>query len=326
MKRTRLRIARNVGWLAEFPGDIWGMIIDFIPLDQYVPDLATLLCLTGTSKRMFNLSQTRILALFGKVCTFCALPSSMRKGLDDYWLMYIYRFFRAAKPYINLELYLTLCVSNEAYKTREHITNCLSLLYLAVCEGRYLDADNHSILQSYHYTPLLMPTRGSSLSNLYYFRPTTTKVVTISRMYSEVGIVSHYTMYGKAGVRPLYDDACDILKKNLDEARLNDLRSKLNVETEQLALRSLIVDIIREEGKEPIKTGRPCNTSKLEHVIIKLDGKQHYIFSTEAEPFLRNCFYSSLSVEKATKAFILDSFHARNWAIVTKSDRFRVTI
>lgn len=325
MKRTRLRIARNVGWLAEFPDDVWGMIIDFLPLDQYVPDLATLLCLTGTSKRMFNLLQTRILALFGKARTFCTLPSTMRTGTDDYWLMYVFRFFRAAKPYIDLVLYLKHCMTEEAYKTREHITNCLSLLHLAVCEGRYLDSDNHSILQPYHYTPLVRPTQRSALADLYYFRPTTKKAVTVSRMFAELGIVSHYTLHGKNGIRPLYDDACDILKKNMDEVRHIELRQRATTDLEPFALRSLIVDVIRGEGNEPIKTRRPRHTDSFEYLLVTLEGKQHYIFSTKAEPFVRNCFHSSLPVEKATKAFILDSFHARNWAIVTKSDRFKVS-
>ena len=325
MKRNRLRIARNVGWLAEFPDDVWGMIIDFLPLDKYGPDMDTMLSLTGTSKRMCNLLQTRILMLFSKVITFCTRPHViMTKSKRDYWLMYIYRFFNAAKPYVPLEKYVTQCMSNEAYQTREHVTNCLSLLHLAVCEGRYLDADNHSILEPYHYTPLAGPTKASSLYNLFYFRPSTKKAITVSRMFAEVGVVTHFTRHGKGDTQPLYDDACDILKKNLDVMRHIALRYHTLTDMEPFAARSIIVDVIRGEGKEPIKTRRPVCSDSLEYLIVKLDGCQHYIFSPEAESFVRNCFHSSLSVENATKAFILDSFHARNWAIVTQSDRFKI--
>lgn len=322
MKRNRLRIARNVGWLAEFPDDVWGMIIDFLPLDEYGPDIGTMLCLTGTSKRMCNLLQTRILMLFSKVITFCTRPYiMMTKSKRDYWLMYIYRFFNAYTP---LEKYVTQCMSNEAYQTREHITNCLSLLHLAVCEGRYLDADNHSILEPYRYTPLTGPTKTSYLCNLFYFRPSTKKAITVSRMFAEVGVVTHFTRHGKGGTQPLYDDACDILKKNLDETRHSALRHYISTDLEPFAARTIIVDVIRGEGKEPIKTQRPRCSDSFESLIVKLDGSQHYIFSPEAESFVRNCFHSSLSVENATKAFIFDSFHARNWAIVTESDRFKV--
>lgn len=321
MKRHRLRIARNVGWLAEFPDDVWCMIIDFLPLDDHMPDLAILLCLVGTSKRMCSLLlQTRLLALFQKVRTFYALPSNMK---SDYWLVCIYRFFKAALSSVNLEAYLTQCATNETYKTPEHASNCLSLLHLAVSEGRYLDSDNCSVMTPYRYRPLSMPTPHSSLANLYYFRAATKKVVTVSRMYSEVGIVTHYMRYGKDGLTPLYDQACDILKKNMDETRHVELRFRASRDIEPFASRSLIVDVIRGEGKEPIKTRRPCYTDDFDDLLVTIDGKQHYIYSVEAEPFVRNCFHSSLSVEKATKAFIFDSFHARNWAIVTKSDRFK---
>ena len=322
MKRraNRLRIARNVGWLAEFPSDIWSVIIGYLPTDKQMPDLGLILCLMGTSKGMFSVFKQYVLALFTKVFAYNMSPRDSMKE-KDYIYLCIYRFFTAAEKEIDLNAYLTQCVTNPGYKTVEHFTNCLSLLHLAVCECRYLDteADTDLFEEPYVYRPLRKPTRHGKLYNLCYFRPCSQKVVTVARMNKEVGVIgSHDARY----LELTYDDACKLLEKKGDETRLVELQRFARVAFRSFETRSIIIDIMNEQQMR-INTHPPHSCIEFQDLIVTLEGKQHYIYSNEAQPFVRNCFYSPLRVGDAKVAFILDSFHARNWAIVTESDRFR---
>ena len=322
MKRraNRLRIARNVGWLAEFPSDIWGVIIGHLPTDKEMPNLGLVLRLMGTSKGMYSVFKQHVLTLFAKVLAYNMSPTNSTKK-SDYMYICIYRFFTAAKKEIDLNAYLTQCVTNPSYGTVEHLTNGLSLLHLAVCECRYLDPECNTFREPYFRTPLAKPTRYGHLRNLYYFRPSAQKIVTVIRMNKEVSTIDHG---GASSLQLTYYDACRLLEKKGDKTQLTELRRLGTMDTRSFVLRSMIVDVMNEEGGVPIKTHPPNHLVEFEDLIVTIEGKQHYIYSEEAEPFVRNCFYSPLCVDEATKAFVFNSCHARNWAIVTESDRFKV--
>lgn len=324
MKRrvNRLRIARNVGWLAEFPSDIWGVIIGYLPTDKKMPDLGLILRLMGTSKGMFSIFKQPVLTLLAKVLAYNMAPTNSMKE-SDYIYLCIYRFFTAAKTEIDLNAYLTQCVTNACYGTVEHLTNCLSLLYLAVCECRYLDSDavTDNFRERYVYRPLRKPTKRDRLRRLCYFSPSTRKVVTVERMTKEVAVIA--LDGGAYALRLTYYETCRLLKERDDKTELVELQRLYDMDATSSAVRSMIIDIMNRAGM-PIKTHLPHGGVEFEDLILTVEGKQHYIFSKEAEPFVRHCFYSSLRVEDARKAFILDSFHVRNWAIVTQSDRFKI--
>jgi len=139
-------------------------------------------------------------------------------------------------------------------------------------------------------------------------------------MNKEVGVIgSHDARY----LELTYDDACKLLEKKGDETRLVELQRFAHVAFRSFETRSIIIDIMNEQRMR-IDTHPPHHSIEFQDLVVTLEGKQHYIYSNEAQPFVRNCFYSPLRVCDAKVAFILDSFHVRNWAIVTESDRFKV--
>jgi len=116
--------------------------------------------------------------------------------------------------------------------------------------------------------------------------------------------------------------AKELLRKRGDEARLKKLQT-LAADGDKLAERSMIVAILTEEA--PIETARVRSSDHFEDLIVKIDGRQHYIYSEEARAFRERCFVENgLLVACGGKAYILDSLRERNWAIITKSQRYKV--
>jgi len=194
MKRQRLRIASSVGWLAEFPDDLWGVIISHLPeSEEGVPDLGLMLRLMSVSKTMCDLLKPATIALCRDVLAYTSRRKEMGKGRDRFFSC-IVLLATATNPAGDLGLYIDHCINNKEYQTPEHLSNCLSLFHYAVEEAHYLRP--HTCVYgelTYAYTPLTKPTINHSLLDLLYYRPSTKKAVTLYRMYSEVGTVKHYT-------------------------------------------------------------------------------------------------------------------------------------
>lgn len=319
MKRQRLRIASSVGWLAEFPADLWGVIISYLPeQEKGVPDLALMIRLMSVSKTMCQLLKAATIALCRDVLAYSSKRKEMGKGRDRF-LSRLVLFITEVNANGELGLYINQCIENKAYQTPEHLSNCLSLFHYAVEEAIHLHPYTwlYGSLK-YTYTPLTKPTMNHSLLELLYYRPSTKKAVTLYRMYNEVGILKDYT---DSGI-PLCMRAKELLAQRGDDARLIKLQT-LTADGDKLAELSMIVAILTEEA--PIETARIRSGDYFDDLVVKINGRQHYIYSEEARGFRERCFVDNgHGVASAGKAYLLDSLRVRNWAIITESDRFKV--
>lgn len=325
MKRQKFRIAKSVGWLAEFPVDIWGVIIGYLPeSEKGVPDLALMLDLMSVSKTMCHLLKDSTLALCRDVLAYSSERKGMGKGRERFFT-HILLFLNEANINGDLGLYINRCVIDKAYQTPEHLSNCLSLFHYVVEEAIHLKPQvvtSRGII-NYAYRSLTKPTTNHTLLDLLYYRPSTKKAVTLYRMYGEVATLKHYINSPMGEGSSLYKKAKDLLTKRGDTECLAKLKACATDEGKQ-AMRSMIVNILTEEA--PIETKRVRSNDHFEDIIVTIDGRQHYIYSEEARAFREHCFVDNgHGVALAGKAYILDSLRRRNWDIITKSDRFKTS-
>jgi len=240
--------------------------------------------------------------------------------------------FRHAKPHINLYDYLKGCVKEPRYHTSEYLTNCLSLLNLAYMEGRYLYThDCHDICPRHSYHSPKKEgeklTGSHPLGEVMHFNPVTKKVRDLHRMRKGVACCDCDNNEYDANGLDMYEQAEAYLEAKGDDNVL--LREFLALPLRKKAMTTRTVDIIREHGR--VVTHRPSSCDVFRNLIVTVGDKQYSIYAEEAKAFRDCCFiprsYPStfIKVGGITQAYILDSMHERNWATVTKSDRFRLT-
>lgn len=340
MKRIRLKKAVSVGWLAEFPLELWAIIIGYLPTPDLIPNLPLMLTLMGTSKAICSLFKQQVLILLQDFLTFDALPLK-NKYCSDEWrpdtvlFACISHFFRVAKPLVDLHIYVDTVLNEALYHTPEHLTNCLSLLRLAYLEGHYLYTheryDGMAICPLHVYrSPIQQLPKGyDKLKTIMYFNPVTKRVCHLYRMTKDVLCTKFddYDYYnvgsGKNGYSA-YEQAEAYLKtKGDNDKQLSEFRA---LPFYKKAMRIRTIDIIREHDK--LVTHRPKGSDLFRELIVTVGNKQHYIYAEEAIPFKDRCFInvSDNHVETITWAYILHSFHERNWQIVTNTDRFKLPV
>ncbi len=336
-KRARplkLKLAKNAGWLAEFPDDLWHVIIQYLPTEKPhdIPDLGLMLSLMGVNKALCMLFTSRVMTLLSESMSFVQNNEQPKGPSRLFWRISL--FLEGIKEAgMDLRLYMTKCVTDKAYHTPEHLTNCVSLLNLANREMTYLKSYTWRTGpgKMYYYSPLVTLSKHCinwELQHVKYMKTTKTKLrtthvaITLPLM-KDIGTVRHYMHAEPVGESSLYLQASNLLKEIGDEndPRLVKLRTLSRI-GDRLPLRAMVVDILTE--KAPIKTAKPRNSDHMEDLLVTIDGRQHYFFSEATQAFRDKCFYSKLNVKDATQAYLLDAMHKRNWAVITKSDRFKV--
>ncbi len=80
---------------------------------------------------------------------------------------------------------------------------------------------------------------------------------------------------------------------------------------------ALYMDVLLESGVS-FKTRAATANDRLCDVIVTINGSQHRLFSAAANELRGQCFLidPGVTLEDATYAYLLDSFHKRNWATV----------
>jgi len=337
MKRThkRLKKASSVGWLAHFCDDLWTIILTQLPpIDRRIPDLGLLLRLMGTSKRMCGLLTPQILKLLDNFLGFLKLTkwSHCPDSYTGEQALFVYAdfFFRDPRCLIDLERYIEQCVQTKALHTPQHLSNCLSLLHLAYMEGRYLHP--HGAWQEGRVQCPNHPRQSpfaeevspyDRLKTIMYFKPEKRKAVRLHLMKEEVACSRPANRLSTS----LCDMALASLKENQKEDDNNNNTERqihfLTLPYDGEKMRVEAVNILREN--KTLQTVKATGDHYFHDLIVALDKtkEQYHVYSEEAKIFKTRCFIQhGRTVQHATYAYLLHSLHDRNWAIVTKSDRF----
>lgn len=356
MKRKRpqqqqLRIASEIGWVAEIPYDIWNVIITHLPeVTRGIQDLGLMLSIMGTCKTICLLFKDCIHALISDSIAITKLydPNGYIQGKDgrlhgrpDRHIGRLALFYSGIRDERNtcLSPYLLKCVTDKAYHTPEHLTNCASLLHLGTLEGQYLhvhnaDEDN----QIYHkHIPFQHPYHDCLIRQIIYIRPPSKKAYLLKRLYNDIGIAhdddfieSIPSWWSHLRCKELFDALTELkrLKSQIPQSPYDcidyrpDKFERLKIKRAHTT-RVSIVNMLRRGGAT-IKTSNPSYCDEFQDIIVTIEGKQYSIYADKAMSFRKLCFYSRLDMNSSTKAYLLDSLHERNWDIVTKTDRFQV--
>ena len=328
--------ASLVGWVAEFPDDIWTTIFSYLPAaENGRPNLGLLLRLMATSKRMCLLIKPCVLVLLENFLNFCAYGLATRGCPDTYkchgiyaTFVYAIMFVQRTPPRVDLRQYIKDCPIDETNHTAQHLSNCVSLLNLAYLEGRYLyvhhkqDEDYTGSCHGYHrYQSIIGDDEGKELScqgalgtTLMYYNPVSKKVTPLWRM-----------QYNVLGCNPsfayLYNQLEESLKCFHEEHKIASFRKLYPCDgrTKRIAAMKLLREMCTVDVSDITQR------TEFKYLIVRINQKPYYIYEQGANDFRKHCFLQANgSVQCATKAAILDSFHKRNYSIVTETDRFKL--
>ena len=341
MKRKalkKLKEAESVGWLAEFPQDIYGILINSLrPDERGLPELGVMMSLMGTCKMIAGLLKEPIVAFLCDLMSFDGISKSnkinssgkgclfeiIRNMPDNKECMFAIINDTLHKARNNLRTYLLRVISDPSYHTTEHLSNSLSLIHLAYLEGRYLckrhvNRQNRTdVTYTYEYIPITTAydmKNTQRLGPVRYFNTETRKAQCLYRMSEVVAKQDNTSLQDLAIAMLKKGDAADILRT------VQGLTFPCSRGTT-----AFLVEIMLDAG-ESMKAGRAHANNTLEDVIVTIDNKQCSIFSEAATLFRSKCFIAPTSrIEDATYAYLLSCLHTRNWAIVTDTGRYRLT-
>lgn len=145
MKRVRtLQTAKKVGWLAEFPEEIYEYMLHFMlqSIRKEKAKFAFMLIMINTCKMFFRILQEAITVLLCDFVNFDVKYTSnpfIKPGMKKIpYFVRICEVFNMIESHTDSREYLRTCLIDDVYHDIEHLSNCLSLLHLANQEGHYL--------------------------------------------------------------------------------------------------------------------------------------------------------------------------------------------
>jgi len=348
MKRWRhqqsFRLAKRVEWFAEFPSDVWAIIIAaYLPETRDgVPDLALMLRMMGTSKVMCSLFKDTVVTMLRESLAVTTLSHPERthyRRATDKLSMQVAIFYSGIRHRIDLVPYLTACMNDKRYHTAQHLTNCVSLINLASLEAGYLTPVMYigaSNLLVYHYAPLHEADSKCYLHTMGYVSRQSDRVTPLTRMQNKVG--RRYTLsvcLQREYIASIYDSSVAGIvqeKENLLAMTRRSIefdRHEFKVEGDNIAvshhIKAALVDLFTLSGVR-LKTQALRGSHRFADLILtsSLDGRQHHIYSEEARAFRESCFVNYVRNDRIDTFYRLHKLHARNWSIVADTDRFKL--
>lgn len=346
MKRGRkpyLPLAKRVGWFAEFPYEVWAIVITYLPeTTDRMPDLGLMLRMMGTSKMMCSLFKDTVGVMLRESLAVTTLghPRNYYCRAQDKLSMHVAIFYSGTRYRVDLVPYLTACMKDKRYHTAQHLTNCVSLLRLAVLEVAHLEPIMYVGLTNplvYHYTPLHEPESNCYLHAVGYVSRLSDRVTPLTRMQDRAGrgytlSVCLYREY----IPSIYDSSAR-MSIETRERLLVTTRQSMELDRHEHRLegdritvsqhiRAALVDLFAVSGVT-LKTQKLRGNHRFGDLILTSlsDGRQHHIYSEEARPFRESCFENQVGNDRITTFYLLHKFHARNWHTVCDSDRFRLS-
>ena len=344
-RKRRSKYAKNVGWVADFPDDIWQIVVDLLlqeegeeeevlwekEADPSILHLPLLINLVGTSHRITRILKKHILSLFSRFLAYFDnhMYSNVPYRGHDMFYSKIYWFFKAALPSINLASYVRIIVGQESYQTASHFSNALSLFNLAVLETYHFYHYGTGIYFDFYYRPL--PVLGDQHENqrtgdVVCYVKEKKKACYVPRMKEVVTCVDFCVRGGAITQTSLYATVVQHLCKSINDPRFEAFHGLAASSNEA---KTMMIDLIQEEEGSiaSIKTRRPrANDPFNTLLVLGEDNKWHYVYSEACQAFRSLCFCPrrGTSVSSATTAYFLDARHERNWAIVTTTNRYTI--
>lgn len=309
----RLRTAEEIGWLAEFPEDVWSVLMLAISFDKDdMLDFGFMLILLNTCKMFYRLLQKSLIAIVGKfdISQQFLGPQSFNK---IHWLFDV---LDAYSPVKNLRGYLQKMASHDLY----HLSNCLSLLHLASLSSHHLQLSNQSTFIRFYaqHSPFILGSarlesfRGEIGDGYVYYVDHDEKRI---RMFSKLPVLRVVVSFDS-----LYRQAVLIASKKNDKILLE------SVEQCDVACRNYYARLVRlvTDAGERVETRKVHKSDNIDACIVLIDNQQHYLFSYETRDFRTQCLVFPVSVKYSYTAYLLDKYHQRNWDRVLKTDRYLI--
>lgn len=264
----------------QLPEDVWSVIVGFLlPRDETLPDLAAIINLIGTCKMLVRVLTKPILLLLNDYLLFSVNydPKTTPVATLRESLFF---YIKAVCEASNIPIDEYVSRPCTAENTEPHLSTCLSLFNLAYLEGHNLYQYNDT--GTYTYVSLDVPTvflLFSTVSEVIYFNNTTQQAECLSQ-YRDLLFVEDVT---------------------------RSVHHRFSSATARLL----------ESGK-PLITRSVTPQDPLDRLVVKIDGQQHWFFSEAIAQIRSRCWLKhGLTLREATKLYLLDSFHVRNWKRVT---------
>jgi hypothetical protein len=319
----RLRIAKSVGWLAEFPLDLWGLIVAHaLGPDVDDMDAALALRLASVSRALCELVLPYCRTLLGAIIDRAQPRGHPDPGkrLSEQVNRFVWEIehgmggstdiCRALSPryfgqhHTHLRRYLTLCAT-EYRKSSDHLINALSLVHFVQLERQ---ARLHDLLS-----------RHAARADLDSFMPQVVhfdgKRARLLRRMTDVWICC-------APPDAIVSRARELCHDNNEERE----HCALIAERDEARRLTLAMRVLERHNALCLK--RPDGNAQFGHVVLKRDalgGVHHvHIRSDEASEFRAACYDGrGHTIAQATLACRLSAHHARNWHWLLESDRFK---
>lgn len=336
----RLRNATSIGWHNTVPVDIWSTIITYMPLTKHETlDLGIALRLLRVCKGMLCALAIPINNYMAAIITeketwqkvFDTEPEDDKKACFTSMNWYlIERLEHKHSDGAFLTRYIKLCLLDSRYRTHEHISNCLSLLYYVYIHGAYAAEYSHK-----DYTGIIWCNKvfGQTMDyftihNIYYFHPITNKAVVLSRM-------SNVQVYTNTSFDDLYNLACAYLLQNGstgEDIRVILSRKHKNMYSNQEICTLFGIIEKSESGRLPVedrsfKTRKITVRDPFHSIIVTINGMRHHIYADECTAFRSRCHrMSDTTCADATIAYSLINLRERNETIIRDTPRFKTPI
>ena len=326
MKRTQriLETAEEVGWLAEFPEELWQYMILYLLGEMKEGEkIAFMLVMINTCTMFYRILHGPIIMLLCDFVGFDAVYAD-KKTLDSSVktpsVVRMCEVFNMIESQFDPREYLRGCLVDDAYKTIEHHSNCLSLLHLAELEACHLcttskttNRHDETYRARLFYEVNVDVAPFQELGDIYYFDAVTMETSCLKDR-ADVRVLQSIS-------HTLYDQAMNIANSKRYGDHLWTMLLHINPVLRESI--SFLVETIVTAGEAPRTKPMKVHGDRFENVVITIGNKQHYIYSEAARSFREQCCVINCDEKKLTHTrFMLAKLHQRNWDIVTNSGRY----
>lgn len=337
----RLRIAKSTGWKAEFPLELWSLILQYSLGNADHMDLKLALCMASVSKAHLaivlphcqRLLRTIIMNRYARQQQTAyeteqhgELVRHFLVGINgrDDWLFpkttpsaYVCKHLPDFFKYCAT---LDIAAGTEGYQHRHRVIDAVSLVHFIWLERR---ARLNFLLER----RLKVANDGDDVGRVVHFSYVNGRKNKVARSLPRIADVVT-TMLNPDELQELARSYCD---RNEESSGVSaELRAQLDHEQQSTRLSAAMrIQALATDEKLNLHVTQPRYHDSFRKVLFKRTagegGGYHHILSDECRAFAADCFFTleKATISTSTLACTLTQHHDRNWTAIRQSERFR---